>query len=695
MVTSVFTAPAETCFGHTGRVFGLAYHPSSHQVLASASEDETVRVWSRSTPSGSWQQTSCCRGHSAEVLRVAWSPDGEILASGSADHTVRLWQVGAEGSHSYSGVELAVLSGHPEEVYGLKFIGISTAGSTTAAAAAATAQQQHAGQPSAQQFSSSSSDGGVSNTLVTASGESLFLWDLATGRMLQECAPVPLTCLAGLTVNGGSRSSQRRKDANGSSRQQQAVAAAGGSRPPAGQRAAAVQQQQQQRTEQHDSANALQETEQQQQQQQQQQPDAFLGPDETEDDNNEDEQEEESDEEPSGPPMLSYIFSLAAAKGTAWLAGSCADGMLRLWDAGQGALQEVAAVQVHVGDMGSVCSFVPQQPWLVLTISKSGQLVLQDIRLLGQALLAQQLQGPVYDMAWTMQQQQQQQQQQDPQVVPGTAAAAAAACGGGGGDGGAGAGLQLCVVGRDSCVRQYAFSREALLAGHLSEPQQQAMPEAYSGRLLALAATADGSALAAAGEAVPASTLRPARPQQQQQQDASAGLSNAGDGLGFKPAASSAAVPAETATGAAVTAQQASGAAVAAAAAAPAVVSRRRKGRSARPAAGAAAGAAVDLFNMTDDAGADDADAAQMQQQRQQQKQQHQSLAVGQQQAAAGSSSSTQQGSVAQPENAASASAATAAAAVAAAAEEVQLPACAAAAAGILMRAPLFTWSAS
>ncbi|WIA34690.1 hypothetical protein OEZ86_013003 [Tetradesmus obliquus] len=200
--------------------------------------------------------------------------------------------------------------------------------------------------------------------------------------------------------------------------------------------------------------------------------------------------------------MLSYIFSLAAAEGTAWLAGSCADGMLRLWDAGQGALQEVAAVQaryaavrlwdagqdvlqevaavqmgmwlllgqqictvhVHVGDMGSACSFVPQQPWLVLTISKSGQLVLQDIRLLGQALLAQQLQGPVYDMAWTMQQQ----QQQDPQVVPGTAAAAAAAAaagGGGGGDGGAGAGLQLCVVGRDSCVRQYAFSREALLAG--------------------------------------------------------------------------------------------------------------------------------------------------------------------------------------------------------------------------------------
>jgi hypothetical protein len=109
--------------------------------------------------------------------------------------------------------------------------------------------------------------------------------------------------------------------------------------------------------------------------------------------------------------------------------------------------------------MGSVCSFVPQQPWLILTISKSGQLVLQDIRLLGQALLAQQLQGPVYDMAWTIQQQQQGQ-------AVGHADQAAAAAGEGLAAGAAaGAELQLCVVGRDSYVRSYAFSREALLAG--------------------------------------------------------------------------------------------------------------------------------------------------------------------------------------------------------------------------------------
>jgi hypothetical protein len=109
--------------------------------------------------------------------------------------------------------------------------------------------------------------------------------------------------------------------------------------------------------------------------------------------------------------------------------------------------------------MGSVCSFVPQQPWLVLIISKSGQLVLQDIRLLGQALLAQQLQGPVYDMAWSIQQQQQGRLsgQADAAAAEGFSAAGAAA--------GGHAELQLCVVGRDSCIRSYAFGREALLAG--------------------------------------------------------------------------------------------------------------------------------------------------------------------------------------------------------------------------------------
>jgi WD40 repeat protein len=49
--------PWHTGFGHAGRVFGLAFHPHNSAIVASASEDETVRVWQRSeAPGAGWQQ---------------------------------------------------------------------------------------------------------------------------------------------------------------------------------------------------------------------------------------------------------------------------------------------------------------------------------------------------------------------------------------------------------------------------------------------------------------------------------------------------------------------------------------------------------------------------------------------------------------------------------------------------------------
>jgi WD40 repeat protein len=56
-------------------------------LLASASSDETVRIWDVAT--GMLQQT--LEGHNGHVGSVAFSPDSRLLASASTDKTVQLW----------------------------------------------------------------------------------------------------------------------------------------------------------------------------------------------------------------------------------------------------------------------------------------------------------------------------------------------------------------------------------------------------------------------------------------------------------------------------------------------------------------------------------------------------------------------------------------------------------------------------
>ena len=72
-----------SCFpGHHARVFDLAFSPSSSCRLASASDDDTATIWQQSEDGGDFKQVSSLRGHTDSVLRVNWSPDGQLLASG-------------------------------------------------------------------------------------------------------------------------------------------------------------------------------------------------------------------------------------------------------------------------------------------------------------------------------------------------------------------------------------------------------------------------------------------------------------------------------------------------------------------------------------------------------------------------------------------------------------------------------------
>ena len=99
--------------GHTRPVTGVSFSADGKS-LATASEDETIKLWDVRTG----RVRATLRGHelvdgslryAAGVLAVAFSPDGRRLASGSRDQTVRIWDVATEKC-------IAVLKGHQGSV---------------------------------------------------------------------------------------------------------------------------------------------------------------------------------------------------------------------------------------------------------------------------------------------------------------------------------------------------------------------------------------------------------------------------------------------------------------------------------------------------------------------------------------------------------------------------------------------------
>jgi GTPase SAR1 family protein len=75
-----------TLTGHSSLVYSVAWSPNG-QMLASSSDDRTIRLWDARTG----EHLHTLTGHSEMVRSVAWSPDGQMLVSGSGDKTTRLW----------------------------------------------------------------------------------------------------------------------------------------------------------------------------------------------------------------------------------------------------------------------------------------------------------------------------------------------------------------------------------------------------------------------------------------------------------------------------------------------------------------------------------------------------------------------------------------------------------------------------
>jgi TIR domain/WD domain, G-beta repeat len=79
--------------GHTATVNDVAFSPPDGKLLASASADQTVRLWDVASEEARGQPLT---GHDHSVNEVAFSPDGKLLASASVDETVGLWDIEVE-----------------------------------------------------------------------------------------------------------------------------------------------------------------------------------------------------------------------------------------------------------------------------------------------------------------------------------------------------------------------------------------------------------------------------------------------------------------------------------------------------------------------------------------------------------------------------------------------------------------------
>lgn len=82
--------PPVVLTGHAGPIRDVSFRPGG-QLIASASEDATIKLWNVQN----YREVGTLTGHRYGVLSLAFSPDGSLLASGSRDQSSRLWLVDA------------------------------------------------------------------------------------------------------------------------------------------------------------------------------------------------------------------------------------------------------------------------------------------------------------------------------------------------------------------------------------------------------------------------------------------------------------------------------------------------------------------------------------------------------------------------------------------------------------------------
>lgn len=171
-----------TLRGHQRQIRAVAISPDG-QLMASGSEDETIRLWA----SKSVVEQGVLRGHEGAIWEVAFAPQPLLgakrpLASAGTDHTIRLWD-------SDNGTSLTTLTGHENWVTSLAFAPdgqLLASGSHDATVRLWTlgedvqlykTLQTHAGWVRTVAFSP---DGQL---LACGSEQFIYLWDVALGEL--------------------------------------------------------------------------------------------------------------------------------------------------------------------------------------------------------------------------------------------------------------------------------------------------------------------------------------------------------------------------------------------------------------------------------------------------------------------------------------------------------------------------------
>ncbi len=97
--------------GHTDVVYAVAFHPDGRR-LATSARDGAVWLWDLARA----EEVVRLRGHMSFVWSLAFSPDGATLASGSGDKTIRLWDTAPLKTRYEAGREAAALRGEAERL---------------------------------------------------------------------------------------------------------------------------------------------------------------------------------------------------------------------------------------------------------------------------------------------------------------------------------------------------------------------------------------------------------------------------------------------------------------------------------------------------------------------------------------------------------------------------------------------------